>query len=417
MDVDSRDSDQELVIHAPLDEFSLSGKSTGIEATALSFVLTEERRRVETESFPLSKGASTSRKKYRDRSPMSRREKERESRSRSSRERLSGETRKSKEDRGDRRSRRDEREIDAERSSRDRSPLRSREHHRHHHSDRDLRRHRKEDTDSSRSSRRHRSPHHHHERRRDDRHTDRVVKEDDRRDHKRSHNLSSERYVTRKVSNSSDDSDSDVPLKSSVGQVYQDGKGIDSLLRDLPSGSSGILTTSDSDSESEKNKRDSQASSSSRQNQSQQTNSDSARSSVHEEGELKEEVSATLAEEVLRRGRWYSGYDEDDLDTSKSKSPGEAEREDRPSVFHDSEDEQSEMEDQEDEEVPQEVVQEQAEEEEEVKEPERTPSPELPVYYPATMGCRNVENYEWLNRIEEGTYGVVYRAKDKRTGT
>lgn len=30
--------------------------------------------------------------------------------------------------------------------------------------------------------------------------------------------------------------------------------------------------------------------------------------------------------------------------------------------------------------------------------------------------CRSVENYEKLNRIEEGTYGVVYRAKDKRTG-
>ena len=47
-----------------------------------------------------------------------------------------------------------------------------------------------------------------------------------------------------------------------------------------------------------------------------------------------------------------------------------------------------------------------------------TPSidPNLPSYYPALYGCRNVEEYEWLNRIEEGTYGVVYRAKDKRTG-
>ena len=40
----------------------------------------------------------------------------------------------------------------------------------------------------------------------------------------------------------------------------------------------------------------------------------------------------------------------------------------------------------------------------------------LPPYLPALMGCRNVEEYEWLNRIEEGTYGVVYRARDKRTG-
>ena len=38
------------------------------------------------------------------------------------------------------------------------------------------------------------------------------------------------------------------------------------------------------------------------------------------------------------------------------------------------------------------------------------------VYLPQLMGCRNVESFEWLNRIEEGTYGVVHRAKDKKTG-
>lgn len=34
----------------------------------------------------------------------------------------------------------------------------------------------------------------------------------------------------------------------------------------------------------------------------------------------------------------------------------------------------------------------------------------------AIEGCRSVEEFECLNRIEEGTYGVVYRAKDKKTG-
>jgi hypothetical protein len=43
--------------------------------------------------------------------------------------------------------------------------------------------------------------------------------------------------------------------------------------------------------------------------------------------------------------------------------------------------------------------------------------PELPPYLPAIQGCRNVEEFSCLNRIEEGTYGVVYRAKDKKTGT
>ncbi|XP_020293847.1 cyclin-dependent kinase 11B isoform X1 [Pseudomyrmex gracilis] len=41
--------------------------------------------------------------------------------------------------------------------------------------------------------------------------------------------------------------------------------------------------------------------------------------------------------------------------------------------------------------------------------------PELPPYLPAIQGCRSVEEFQCLNRIEEGTYGVVYRARDKRT--
>lgn len=32
-----------------------------------------------------------------------------------------------------------------------------------------------------------------------------------------------------------------------------------------------------------------------------------------------------------------------------------------------------------------------------------------------TAGCRSVEEYRCLNRIAEGTYGVVYRAEDRRT--
>ncbi|XP_030758979.1 serine/threonine-protein kinase PITSLRE isoform X2 [Sitophilus oryzae] len=40
---------------------------------------------------------------------------------------------------------------------------------------------------------------------------------------------------------------------------------------------------------------------------------------------------------------------------------------------------------------------------------------DLPPYFPAVQGCRSVEEFKCLNKIEEGTYGVVYRAKDKRT--
>ncbi|KAI3417567.1 hypothetical protein GPALN_013287 [Globodera pallida] len=39
----------------------------------------------------------------------------------------------------------------------------------------------------------------------------------------------------------------------------------------------------------------------------------------------------------------------------------------------------------------------------------------LPVYYPGISGCRSVAEYECLNKISEGTFGVVYRAQNKRT--
>lgn len=48
-------------------------------------------------------------------------------------------------------------------------------------------------------------------------------------------------------------------------------------------------------------------------------------------------------------------------------------------------------------------------------EEEDDPMASLPLYLPAIQGCRNVEEFQCLNRIEEGTYGVVYRARDKRT--
>ncbi|KAG5889207.1 hypothetical protein JTB14_033285 [Gonioctena quinquepunctata] len=53
------------------------------------------------------------------------------------------------------------------------------------------------------------------------------------------------------------------------------------------------------------------------------------------------------------------------------------------------------------------------------KKDEEKPKPKvdesLPPYLPAVQGCRSVEEFQCLNRIEEGTYGVVYRARDKRT--
>lgn len=50
----------------------------------------------------------------------------------------------------------------------------------------------------------------------------------------------------------------------------------------------------------------------------------------------------------------------------------------------------------------------------EIDEPKKEEPPSY--YYPAIQGCRSVDEFERLNKIEEGTYGVVYRAEDKRSG-
>lgn len=53
--------------------------------------------------------------------------------------------------------------------------------------------------------------------------------------------------------------------------------------------------------------------------------------------------------------------------------------------------------------------------EDELEEEEEEEVEELPPYLPAIQGCRSVEEFVCLNRIEEGTYGIVYRARDKST--
>ena len=56
-------------------------------------------------------------------------------------------------------------------------------------------------------------------------------------------------------------------------------------------------------------------------------------------------------------------------------------------------------------------------EEEAIEEVIMEPPPPPIIYYCATQGCRSVEEFECLNKIEEGAYGVVYRAKDKKSNT
>lgn len=52
-------------------------------------------------------------------------------------------------------------------------------------------------------------------------------------------------------------------------------------------------------------------------------------------------------------------------------------------------------------------------------EPKSSIQPEIPLaqrMIDMLQGCRSVDEFERLNKIDEGTYGVVYRAKNKKTG-
>ncbi|KAF1741079.1 hypothetical protein MXB_2514, partial [Myxobolus squamalis] len=47
--------------------------------------------------------------------------------------------------------------------------------------------------------------------------------------------------------------------------------------------------------------------------------------------------------------------------------------------------------------------------------PEEKSMPSKKIFYPSFMGCRSVDEFEKMNWIEEGMYGVVFRARDLRT--
>lgn len=128
---------------------------------------------------------------------------------------------------------------------------------------------------------------------------------------------------------------------------------------------------------------------------------DSSGSSGEEEEEYRKSKKKSSVAFLQRRQVAYSGYAE--VVSGSEQSEEEGEKKDQASL--ETEGVKTDIETQEEK---KEVEVEEEEEEDKMS--------HLPPYLPALMGCRNVEEYEWLNRIEEGTYGVVYRARDKRNG-
>lgn len=101
------------------------------------------------------------------------------------------------------------------------------------------------------------------------------------------------------------------------------------------------------------------------------------------------------------------------LSRSRSRSPLNNEKTTKLDIRDDAEDDDIEMKDNQSE------AKKAEEEKETIQKEDDSPRDEkgekLPNYFPGIQGCRSVEEFQCLNRIEEGTYGVVYRAKDKRT--
>ncbi|CAG9854486.1 unnamed protein product [Phyllotreta striolata] len=113
-------------------------------------------------------------------------------------------------------------------------------------------------------------------------------------------------------------------------------------------------------------------------------------------------VSSQTGEEESPYSERRSGTQSKSRSRSKSRSASESERSRSQSPKSEENDE--------------EILEEEKEKDEKAPEsPKPKVDESLPPYYPAVQGCRSVEEFQCLNRIEEGTYGVVYRARDKRT--
>jgi cell division cycle 2-like protein len=61
------------------------------------------------------------------------------------------------------------------------------------------------------------------------------------------------------------------------------------------------------------------------------------------------------------------------------------------------------------------VVEETFEEDDDIERELYRPEQPITKSYPSIAGCRSVNCYERIDRIEEGTYGVVYKARDVET--
>ncbi|XP_064423814.1 cyclin-dependent kinase 11B isoform X2 [Latimeria chalumnae] len=151
-----------------------------------------------------------------------------------------------------------------------------------------------------------------------------------------------------------------------------------------------------------------------------------SRSGSEEEEETSSEESEEGEEEEEENGTDSEEGTEPSADEVSEEELSEEERENGNHIpvesrfDHDSEESEEEEEEEEEEEIEEGTPHSNAQTEGEYVPDSPPMSPvelkkELPKYLPALQGCRSVEEFQCLNRIEEGTYGVVYRAKDKKT--
>ncbi|XP_077941230.1 cyclin-dependent kinase 11B isoform X6 [Gasterosteus aculeatus] len=249
---------------------------------------------------------------------------------------------------------------------------------------------------------------------------------------KQSHNSRSPNRIPRDRSELSEPRKSAPPKeeKPEGKDLLADLQDISGSERKTSSGGSSVASGSGSEEEGDDDEEES-SSQSEGEGEEEESVSGSGRSEQSAEDVSEDEQSAEEFEDERENGNHVPAVPESrfDHDSEESGEDMDAEEEEEEEEGEEVEEEDEEEEEEEEEEedageadpTPQSQTHSRSPTPEENYIPDSPPmSPvelkkELPKYLPALQGCRSVEEFQCLNRIEEGTYGVVYRAKDKKT--
>ncbi|XP_013865815.1 cyclin-dependent kinase 11B isoform X2 [Austrofundulus limnaeus] len=223
----------------------------------------------------------------------------------------------------------------------------------------------------------------------------------------------SEQSETRKTATSKED-------RPDIKDLLADLQDISDAERKTSTAESSIASGSGSEEEDDEDEGEESSSQSEAEGEEEEESVSGSGHSEHSAEDVSEEEQSE-EEEERENGNHIPAVPESRFDHNSEESGEDMEDEEEEEEEEEEEDEEDEEEGGEDDPTPHSQTHSRSPTPEGNYIPESPPvSPvelkkELPKYLPALQGCRSVEEFQCLNRIEEGTYGVVYRAKDKKT--